>query len=230
LRVPRKKGGRERLDDTDLLKIFTHPTYSEHEYKHVYQYWLPLIALHSGMRMNEICQLRPRDIVEEDGILIMQVVEDGEDMSVKTDAGIRRIPVHSMLLQLGFGEYLLSRQKNEWLFDGLPAGKDGRHSANASRWFCRFRPKVDMTERGKDFHSFRHTIIDDLKQGEVNYHVLKSLVGHSDQLPEEFQKSDMTMDRYGKKYKAEILHKMVCRLDYSHVLGTVKKWSDETAP
>ena len=225
LRVPRKKGGRERLDDTDLLKIFTHPIYTEHEYTHGYQYWLPLIALHSGMRMNEICQLRPRDIVEEDGILIMHVVEDGEDMSVKTDAGIRRIPVHPMLLQLGFGEFIQSRQKEECLFDNLPVAEDGRRSKRASRWFCLFRPKVGLTEKGKDFHSFRHTIIDDLKQGEVNYHVLKALVGHSDQLPEEFQKGDMTMDRYGKKYKAEILHKMVCRLNYSKVLAGVKVWT-----
>ena len=59
LRVPRKKGGRERLDDTDLLKIFGDSIYTEHEYKYTYQYWLPLIAVHSGMRMNEICQLIP---------------------------------------------------------------------------------------------------------------------------------------------------------------------------
>jgi integrase len=82
-----------------------------------------------------------------------------------------------------------------------------------------------LTERGKDFHSFRHTVIDDLKQGEVNERVLKALVGHADQLSEDVQKDDITMDRYGKRYKAEILHNMVCRLDYSRVLGGVKGWT-----
>ncbi len=225
LRVPRKKGGRERLDDADLLKIFGDSIFTEHEYKFTYQFWLPLIALHSGMRMNEICQLRPQDVIDEDGILVMHVVEDGEDMSVKTDAGIRRIPVHPMLLQLGFGEFIQSRQKADTLFDNLPVAEDGRRSKRASRWFCLFRPKVGLTERGKDFHSFRHTIIDDLKQGEVNERVLKALVGHADQLSEEVQKDDLTMDRYGKRYKAEILHKMVCRLNYSRVLGGVKRWT-----
>jgi integrase len=225
LRVTRKKGGRERLDDTDLLKIFTHPIFTEHEYKYTYQYWLPLIALHSGMRMNEICQMRPQDVIDEDGILVMHVVEDGEDMSVKTDAGIRRIPVHPKLLQLGFGDFLQSRQKEDSLFDNLPVAEDGRRSKRASRWFCLFRPKVGLTVKGKDFHSFRHTIIDDLKQGEVNERVLKALVGHADQLSEDVQKDDITMDLYGKKYKAEILHKMVCRLDYSSVLGKIIPWS-----
>ena len=227
LRVPRKKGGRERLVDADLLKIFSHPIYTEHGYQYTYQYWLPLIALHSGMRMNEICQLRPQDIVEENGILILNVVEDGEDMSVKTDAGIRRIPVHPMLLQLGFGEFIQSRQKTDCLFDNLPVAEDGRRSKRASRWFCLFRPKVGLTERGKDFHSFRHTIIDDLKQGEVNERVLKALVGHADQLSEDVQKDDITFDRYGKRYNADILYKMVCRLDYSRVLGGVKRWTGE---
>jgi integrase len=227
LRVPRKKGGRERLDDTDLLKIFNHPIYTEHGYQYTYQFWLPLIALHTGMRMNEICQLRPQDVITEDGILMMHVVEDGEEMSVKTDAGIRRIPVHPKLLQLGFGAFLQSRQKEDSLFDNLPVAEDGRRSKRASRWFCQFRPKVGLTERGKDFHSFRHTIIDDMKQGEVNERVLKALVGHADQLSEDMQKDDITMDRYGKKYKAEILHKMVCRLDYSRVLGGVKAWMGE---
>jgi integrase len=225
LRVPRKKGGRERLDDTDLLKIFTHPIYTEHEYKYTYQYWLPLIALHSGMRMNEICQLRPQDVINEDGILVMHIVEDGEDMSVKTDAGIRRIPVHPMLLRLGFGEFLQSRQPADSLFDNLPVAEDGRRSKRASRWFCLFRSKVGLTERGKDFHSFRHTIIDDLKQGEVNERVLKALVGHADQLSEDVQKDDITMDRYGKRYNTDILHKMVSRLDYSRVLAGVKRWT-----
>lgn len=120
-----------------------------------------------------------------------------------------------------------SRQKADTLFDNLPVAEDGRRSKRASRWFCLFRPKVGLTERGKDFHSFRHTIIDDLKQGEVNERVLKALVGHADQLSEDVQKDDITMDRYGKRYNADILHKMVCRLDYSRVLGGVNRWSDE---
>jgi integrase len=176
------------------------------------------------MRMNEILQLRFQDLRIEDDVLMMHVVEDTEDMSVKTEAGLRCVPVHPKLLELGFSSYISSRKKAGWLFDGVTASESGRRSKSASNWFtASFRPRVGLDIKGKDFHSFRHTVIDDLKQEQANLYVIKALVGHSDQLSV-VSGDDITFDRYGKRYKARILYDMICKLDYSRVLVNVKKW------
>lgn len=65
--------------------------------------WVPLIALFSGMRQNEVCQLRPFDVKEEHGILFFDVTEE---LKVKTEASIRRVPMHSELVRCGFRQYL----------------------------------------------------------------------------------------------------------------------------
>jgi integrase len=56
--------------------------------------WVPLVGLYSGMRINEICQLRRGDIGQEGDIRFFHVCE-GEGQSVKTQAGVRRVPIHS---------------------------------------------------------------------------------------------------------------------------------------
>lgn len=222
--MPRKKGGRDRFDDVDLMKIFSDKIFALHDFSYAYQYWIPLIALHSAMRMNEILQLRFQDIRLEDDVLMMHVAEESDDMSVKTAAGLRRVPVHLKLLELGFSSFISSRRKANWLFDGVTANESGRRSQNASKWFTSsFRPRVGLSAKGKDFHSFRHTVIDDLKQEQANLYVIKALVGHSDQLSV-VSGDDITFDRYGKRYKAQILYDMICKLDYSRVLVNVKKW------
>jgi|GEM_PF-6840315 len=227
LRVPRKKGGRDRFDDGELLSIFSHETFTRLYYQYDYHYFIPLIALMSGMRMNEICQIRYQDIIHENGIPVMHIVSDDGGTKVKTSASIRRVPVHPKLIELGFLEFAQTRKSKECLFDGLPMASDGRRSKNASTWFIRFRRWIKLTEKGKDFHSFRHTVIDDLKQRpmEINERVLKAVVGHSDLLSEEIQKDDITFDRYGKQYHAKTLHQLICMLDYSRVLQAVKPWS-----
>ena len=38
------------------------------------KYWIPLIALYGGLRLNEICQLHTGDIVELDGVPCFDII------------------------------------------------------------------------------------------------------------------------------------------------------------
>ena len=62
------------------------------------RFWAPLIALYSGMRLEEICQLHLSDIVKVDGVLCFSINEEsggsGYVKHVKSSAGIRKVPVH----------------------------------------------------------------------------------------------------------------------------------------
>jgi len=69
------------------------------------RYWIPLIGLYSGMRLNEICQLYVSDIIKFDGLWCFSI--NGEkDKRVKNDASERVIPIHPTLLNLGILKYV----------------------------------------------------------------------------------------------------------------------------
>ena len=232
LRASDESGGRSRFTDDELTIIFRHPVFTEHEFNYAYHYWAPLIALNSGMRLNEIVQLRLKDIREENSILVMNIVADEKQTKVKTNAALRRVPVHPMLIKFGFAEYVQSRQGELWLFDGLRTETStGRRSSNASAWFSRFREAVGMVEHGKDFHSFRHTVVSDMIHKEVQERVIKAIVGHARDLSKDVLKSDVTFNVYGKmQFNIDTLYRAICALDYSHVLTHVTKWHSKIVP
>lgn len=78
------------------------------------RYWLPLVGLYTGARVNEVCQLNPQcDIAQdaESGIWYFDITEDSETderviKAVKNDPSKRKVPIHSALLGLGFLSYV----------------------------------------------------------------------------------------------------------------------------
>lgn len=74
----------------DLIKIFNTNQYVNDKFKHSFQYWLPVIALFTGMRREEICQLHLEDMLIEQGIWVFDLFEKREDKR-KTQAGQRRV-------------------------------------------------------------------------------------------------------------------------------------------
>ncbi len=79
------------------------------------RYWAPLIALYTGMRVEEICQLYIGDIVQIDGIWCFSVNENtdnkGHFKHVKSLAGIRNIPVYPYLWEsIGFKKFVENRR------------------------------------------------------------------------------------------------------------------------
>jgi hypothetical protein len=74
-------------------------------------YWLPLIAMFSGMRLGEIIWLKKGDVRNIDGVLCF-VLEETEDRSLKTANATRIIPVHSKLTELGLGDYTETIKNN----------------------------------------------------------------------------------------------------------------------
>jgi integrase len=84
-----------------LVEIFKSPIYTGHQSKvrrhkpgslliRDGYYWVPLIALFSGMRLGEILQLMKSDVREENGIWYFDV-NKGEGKSLKTASSKRRV-------------------------------------------------------------------------------------------------------------------------------------------
>ncbi|SEG46636.1 site-specific integrase [Vibrio hangzhouensis] len=202
LKVKTKKRASEERNvftPSDLTTLFQHPYFQGGSCKHPYFYWLPVLGLYTGARLNELCQLHVDDIRQdvENSLWTLTITDMRDDQSTKNRSSVRTIPLHHRLIDLGFIEYVKSLN-NERVFPELKQGRDGYGSA-PSKWFGRFRDKVlpNAKAEKKTFHSFRHTFTNALKQSGVTASIAGAYVGHGD--------DSETFGRYGKAYVASAL-------------------------
>lgn len=141
-------------------------------------YWVPLLGLFTGARLGELCQLRVADVVQVDGCWCISINEDGEGSRVKSEAGIRSVPVHSELTRLGFLDYVEDAKKagHERLWPDLKFRKD-KPSGYFSAWFGEVRNAADVP----DFHSLRHTVRSLMTKAKVPATTQDRITGHETQ-------------------------------------------------
>jgi len=169
-----------------------------------------LLGLYTGARLNELSQLYRSDIVVVNGIdcLHIQAVNSGQRL--KSPSSERLIPIHSKLKALGFLDFVTSFKKKSKLrlFPELSYHKYHGYSATPSKWFARHRVLTGLSKstEKKDFHSFRHTLADDLKQRGVAESLIAGILGHST--------GGITFGRYGKDYTPEVLAPVIDMLDW----------------
>jgi integrase len=171
------------------------------------RYWIPLIGLYSGMRLNEICQLYLSDIIKFDGIWCFSI--NGEkDKRLKNLASERIIPVHPTLLELGLLTYVESVKviNSPRLWMNLTWMDIHGYSNGFGKWYQRFNRTYVTNDSKKVFHSMRHTVADTLKQAGVPEVVISELIGHAH--------NSITSGRYGKRYQPKVLLEALVHLDY----------------
>ena len=201
------------FDRDDLGKIFNAPLYRNNEYNRPHQFWLPLIGLYSGARLEEICQLHAGDIKEVDCVWVFDICED-EERKLKTRSSERVIPIHPFLIEVGFLKYVdrMQKQNRTKLFPELNR-HNGKISHGASQWFGKFKRGLGFPERKKVFHSFRHSVISMLRKKRVPDHEVKMLLGHTT--------GSITHDRYGGDEPVALLE-VVKELDFGIDLSHLK--------
>ncbi|MEM1144069.1 MAG: site-specific integrase, partial [Pseudomonadota bacterium] len=173
--------------------------------------WVTLIGMFTGMRLNEIAQLEKSDIRSCDGVLCIDINEDGDDRkSLKNTASKRLVPVHDTLLELGIEAFVERRQSysRSRLFHELTYSPQNGYGRNAGRWFNeQFVPKLEFGERGLVFHCLRHTMVTRLAQAGVDETVVKALLGHT--------QSGVTLNTYFKEgFLATQLHSSINRFAF----------------
>lgn len=207
-----------------LKTIFSGSQYSELKMWHPYYYWVPLICLFSGARLNEICQLYLDQLVIEDGNLFFKIEIDHPDQTLKNKHARRLIPVHSELKRLGFEDYVAELQSlnEQRLFPELTLSEQG-YGKNASSWFGRYREDMGLKRKDKmqDFHSLRHNVADFFKQNDVSEVAASAILGHSDQ--------GITYGRYAKDLQSSKLTSIIETLNFSEITSDIKRWDRKKA-
>ncbi len=176
----------------DLNKLFATPIWTGtakakrslryNEGKKIFKdayWWLPVIGIFTGMRLEEICQLQAGDLKADGDIHYLDVVE-GEGKRLKTASSARQVPIHAILINLGFLSLFDKKTASQRIFADLTrGGADQKFGYEYSGDFTTYRRKTDTYEEWKDFHSFRHTFVSALwKQTKRNMVLTGSIVGH----------------------------------------------------
>ena len=197
--------GYQAFTDGELKKLFESDAYCMVDV--AWKYWIPLIGLYTGARLNEISQLRLSDIVVKEGFTCFSINEEADEdegdgtlddvalhgtggasakqKSVKSAASIRFIPVHPALVSAGLLDYVEQERKerpgkNELLFPQLEWHPKGNYGRQPSGYFAKLTKELGIYQsRRKVFHSFRHTLNVKLQALKVQQEFRELLLGHS---------------------------------------------------
>jgi integrase len=152
--------------------------------------WISAMQMATGARVQEISRLRVDDVILDHAIPHIKIREHyGLERTIKTDASERDVPI----LGLGFwaAQHALMQSSGHsgWLFHTGELNKnEGANKVN--RWL----KKLGFS---KASHSFRHTVIDQLRDNiEIPEKLAERIVGHA--------KGSMH-DQYGAGYSLERL-------------------------
>jgi integrase len=151
---------RDPWDDETLQKLLNAALTEDHRIDLTAQYWLPLLALMTGARQAELCQLRVDDVIKRDGVWLIDINEDTEDKSVKSAAGVRLVAIHSKLIELGFIDMVESARSagHTLLFSGIKSMPSRAPSLYVSDWFRTHCRTLGIYQRYRDFHALRTTV------------------------------------------------------------------------
>lgn len=194
---------RERFTETEIQKLFNNRTAMKKDW----QKWIPLILLYTGARVNEIASLYRDDVKQIDGVWVFDINENREDKRLKNIASRRIIPIHPQLIEAGLLKHIKKFTDNQRIWPELTYGKDG-YGRNVSRWFNeKHKINLNIKDKTKTLHSFRHTFADELKQKRVPESLAAALLGHAG--------SGISYERYGKGYIVETLKPVIEVLNFN---------------
>lgn len=167
------------LDIADLNKLFGPggPYATIESPRHV----LPLLALYTGARLQELAQLEREDFLQLDNRWWIRIHEDldddedGKSRKVKNLYSIRTIPLHQAIVDTGLLDWIQKkapRTGNVW---GLSPNKFGSLGQAVSKQWSKRCNELNVPPR---FHRLRHTFVHYCIASNVPPQTRERLIGH----------------------------------------------------
>lgn len=215
----------------DLKKLFNSSQYVKGRHELASHFWVPLLGLFTGARLNEICQLEVSDISysEELKRWLIDFNENSQtvvEKSLKRAYHTRQVPIHQVLLTLGFVDYMESMKlrKEFRLFPELAYKSDvNKFGDQLQRWFNRTytnERNCNITTDKTSFHSLRHTVISHLvNEKGVDANQIATAFGQT-------PSGGVTQKTYTKKMHARDYCKYFDLIDFSECfdIDKIKHW------
>ena len=155
------------------------------------------IALATGMRLGEICELEASDVERREDGLWFNLGEG------KSEAAERSVPVHECIVPIV--ERRLKDNDQYLIANLVRGGRDKRRSHHVSKAYGRFRKQAGVSGRWEDMHALRHTFASCIEGHDVLESTTQLLIGHS--------RGSLTYGHYSKGDRVN-LRAAINRLDY----------------
>ncbi len=189
--APRQQ--RDAWSPDELRKLFNSPiwtgchpffrTQSGTSIRRDAKFWLPLLALFHGCRLEEFADLYRRDIGCDDGVWFVRITS--AERGLKNENADRVVPLHPEMIRCGFLDYVenIAVSPDDPLFPDIePQGADRKRGPRITRWFVNYRRTIGLYRTGVAMHAFRHTANTRLRDRITSYqqerHVAY-ILGHS---------------------------------------------------
>jgi integrase len=138
---------REPFTNDELARLFGAAEHAQRQYTTAYSYWLPLMGLLTGARLNELCQLHLSDFEVVGGIDCINIKDAEEGQRLKNKSAKRLVPIHDKLIEVGLIRYVdrLRAQGHDRLYPTLRLTDEG-YGKMPSRWFGRFKERCVVSD------------------------------------------------------------------------------------
>ena len=232
MRLPTRKPRREPWELEELRTLFSSAIFTEGERpvagKGEAAFWLPLMALFTGARLNELAPLTVADVLTDAAtdIASINIKEDQQQgRRLKTAGSARLVPIHPELTRIGFLQFvgwIRSTGPEARLFPLLAPGPKGGFGEAWSKWFGRYKRDLNITNKASVFHSFRHGFKDAARAARVSEELHDALTGHTgSSVGRTYGAKDMVR-RFGLETLADAVNRIKYPgLDLSIVVWTV---------
>jgi len=194
-----------------LRKIFAHAEFSAVKNSETAddRFWVPILLLCTGARTSEL-YLKLEDVHIDDECPYLEIKEN-EARTLKTLGSERIIPLHPVLMQLGFGAYVerMKRQGEKWLFPQWKIPQHGTPSDSKRRQ--RFNSKI-LKEAGVKVdsvtaHCFRHNFETMMAEAGIPESLARRLTG---------RQTGGSADIYiSNNLRPKSLREAICKIDFS---------------
>ena len=204
------ESSREKFELATLKEIFRDPPkledIPEAAGAHA-AYWVPILALYTGARKEELTGLLLEDVTVERGQVTL-LLRDNRLRKLKTKSSKRDVPVHKDVLALGFIEYLdtLRQAGADRLFPGLV------NSESVAEWFIpHVQSRIGKGAIKQDLHSFRHTLKTACREVEILTEIHDYITGHA---------RSSVSDKYGTPAGQRTVRRALNRVKYPGIVLT----------
>lgn len=153
-------------DVDDLNRLFRSPVFTEGE-ADPSRFWVPLLCLFQGLRLNEACQLFSDDLQVTDGVPALRIAHSERRGQTTKKNDTRVVPVHPTLIDMGILKLFQTTGEPARIFPNITLDRYGSATNAYSKWFSREAKKQGVLTRGVVFHSFRHSYADALRRAGV---------------------------------------------------------------
>lgn len=213
--------------DEQLLKMFD-PTQPEHTYfkKNPDQFWVCMIALFTGSRLNAVVTLQYDDIIKKDGIDCIQFIENHPLKKLKTEASERIVPIPKQLLDMGFVQYFqnqkqkLKKTGSDFIFPKCQTKNGTFNGKVVGRGVLSFLTEIGIrgsNDKKLDFHSFRKNASIRLQNAGVIQSFINDIIGWE---------GTNTMEKSYSNHTIPQIKEQADKLNYDFLQPHFDKWTE----